>query len=134
MAKPTKKQKEIVAFYRNAVENGVKILDKEFGHLEWLKKIDEKKLDLKSNSACMCGQLFGYFWNSEFKKFKIKLPTNGWEARVGSPEMKFSVSNGFVLRKWEEFGKYGDYGNWDLLTNLWYVKIVELKIEAGLIP
>lgn len=118
----TKKQKEIVAYYTKAIKNGVKLLDTNYTRKKWLTKIDLKTLDLQFPYSCICGQVFGSYWDAQFKSFDSET-----FRKTDRNVNEFSRSHGFLARE----GKWDEY---DLLTNLWYVMIVKLKIEAGLIP
>lgn len=129
-----KTQKEKVEFYTGAVKRGVEALDKEFGRLKWLKLIDLKYLDLESPNTCICGQIFGSFWSSQFKKFKgVKISLDKLDLKDEGNEA-WVIQHGFYAR--DEKGKKGKtcQKDYDLLTSLWYIKVATLKIEAGLLP
>lgn len=116
----TKKQKNTYLKFKKRISNGIKLLDKEFGRNKWLEKIDLKMLDLSDGEVCMVGQLFGSFWDSHFKSKNITI----YDMEDSGEEY------GFYLNSGEE----GNNAEYDFLTNLWYVKIVDLKLKAGLIP
>ena len=136
MTRITKKQTAIMKEVNKRVKNGIKVLDKEFGRVKWLKQIDISALDVGMSSVCICGQIFGDYANAEFKKMK------GWSEAdneykddqedcpgIGSTTISddWATKNGFYLEGDEDF----DY---DLLTQVWYVTIFNMKVKAGLIP
>lgn len=105
---------------RARIEKGVKLLDKKVGRKKWLKKIDLSILDLADSDICICGQIFSSFWNA--------VSTDGELGFTQEQSMNDEdITYGFNL--------FASENNlFDTLTNLWYVKIVDLKIKANLIP
>lgn len=105
---------------RARIEKGVKLLDKKVGRKKWLKKIDLKILDVSNVDVCICGQVFTSY---------MEAIQNGGE--LGFTEEQFQkdeeISYGFSL-------DLDDKIDFDTLTSLWYIKIVDLKIKAKLIP
>lgn len=101
--------KKLVKLYSLRIEAGVRYLDRKFGRSKWLRRIDESALELDNAHMCITGQLFGHFWQ--------------W-AHEGNNEQK-AEGLGFYI----EDVKDGEY---ELLTRLWFLKITELKIAAGI--
>lgn len=108
------KTKKVKLINKNAVSElnkritvGVKFLDKRFGRKTWFKKVDVSSLNLSSGDTCVCGQLFDEGW-----RFVNK---NGTEMTDTE-----SISRGFSLGEEKERVYY------DLLTHLWYCRLISL--------
>lgn len=134
MARITKRQIEIMKEATKRVRAGIKALDTEFGRDKWLTRIDISTLNVGSSAVCICGQLFGDYANAEFKKLK------GWQEKdeKGFDAEKSWTSGNMISDDWA--AKHGFYilgeedFDYDLLTQLWYVNIFKMKVEAGLLP
>lgn len=128
----TIKQKAEVKKLQGYVNNGVKVLDEKFGRRKWLKGIDLKTLDLGEYDVCICGQMFGEFWDAQFKGFNAQDMRDTFDKKGSEESEQWAIKHGFYA---DDQGHGNDnYATYDMLTNLWYIKIVTLRIEAGLIP
>ena len=105
-----------VSWYKKAIVKGVAALDKKFGKKKWLKEIDEEILNLGDVRACVCGQVFGTYGAARFGR-KIDM------------SKEFAIAHGFE-KNYEGFANNNN--DYDLLTRLWHMKIVELKLIRNL--
>jgi hypothetical protein len=101
---------------KKRVDAGVKFLDTKFTRAKWIKKIDHTQLEMQNASSCVCGQLFGNFWDIVLR----------WDD-IGTPKISFKKSTALGFSESSAFSK-----NYDILQAVWLDKIIRLKKRAGL--
>lgn len=92
------------------IEKGVKFLDKVKGK-NWIRNIDLKKLNLEDTNVCVCGQLFIDYWEAENKHFESN--------------KDIAAIYGFNSYQFD----YDEEIFFDILTNLWYCRILSLRLK-----
>ncbi len=104
-------ERQQIKLYNKRIDAGIKWLNK-FAK-GWIAKIDLKNLDLNDRNACVLGFVFEDFWNQVYSDS---------DPYCKNEKMSFekSISLGFAA---EEKDGY------DLLTHLWFCKIVNLKYK-----
>lgn len=105
------------AEYMGRVEKGVRYLDRRLGRKNWLPKIDIINFDMENSSTCICGQIFGNFWDSIIGSNK---PIEN------AMSMQQSFDRGFVDYVESDDKRECDY---DLLHAAWTVKLADLKYK-----
>ena len=102
--------------YTSRINEGIAWLD--LNNPSWLKKINVELLNLQGTSTCILGQAYKDFWESE-----SNAAVSGGLSVAGSNRLAFSL-----------IGEVDDDGDskYDILTMLWYEKLVRLRKQRGL--
>ena len=114
MTKP--KFEKTIRELRLRVLKGIRLLDDIKGK-GWVQKVKVSALNIKSNEKCVCGQLYGDFWDA-----------------VGSSE-----EGGPLGVTFEDFWRYGfdlsdeddDLYAFDLLNSIWVIEITKLQLTRN---
>lgn len=131
---------KMVGILNKRISKGITYLDKRFGRNVWLPKINEGLLDLSDGEVCMTGQAFDEHWEGFIaelvKKSVGKTPDqlrddNQWDKadKAENKAMDKATTYGFFLSD-EDTDEEGY--SYDVLTRLWFLRISEMKILAGL--
>ncbi len=114
----TKKNYEKVLSSR--IDKGIEVLDKEIGREKWLKKIDLISLDLQKSHVCICGQVFGDYWDTVLKGISFR-------DDAGSEGVGRTTANklGFNLEV-----ENSDF--FDVLTHMWFCRLTAMKAKSKL--
>lgn len=100
----------LIKEFSKRVDNGAKYLNR--AKPGWYRNIELDQLNLADASVCVLGQVYTHFWD--------KVVEEGQEKERGMMTKEESIARGFLL----DSAKDGEY---ELLTRLWWLKIVGLR-------
>lgn len=112
----------LVSKYDRRITAGIQFLDAKFGRKRWLKKMDERKLDLAHGGVCMAGQLYEKHWSGFLDEMSAKHNTS----RIVAQDI--GEKYGFYINSEKEQNE----GGYDILTRLWFSRISVLRIQAAM--
>lgn len=107
------KRKKSFEKFDSAARRGIAFLDKEQPGWEW--KIELEKLNLRNIYSCVCGQLFGNFWDKVLRKGDVQQANE----KISLDRAK---RYGFYIDE-----EYDGTATYDMLTKVWYGLIKKLR-------